>query len=134
MSGGGGWGDKAGLLSLDPETSPFAASEEEDMRNLFGIGGASDYAAVGSEVQFFVPDLVASEHRTDEDRGLVFGISEYDPETADATEDSAAGVQGSDIAVVPGQFGVLSNEAVYISSEDLRPFKLNVPGSRLSIS
>ncbi|KAF4123538.1 V-type H+-transporting ATPase 16kDa proteolipid subunit [Geosmithia morbida] len=132
VSGGGGWGDKAGLLSLDPETSPFAASEEENMRNLFGIGGASDYAPVGSEVQFFVPDLVAGESHPHDSHGLLFGVSRYDPGTTTAAE-PLVDQQEADIAVTPGRFGVLCEEGIYVSGEDARPFKLSVPGSLVSI-
>lgn len=129
MSGGGGWGDKAGLLSLDPETSPFPLSEEEQMRNLFGVGGGSDYAPVGSEVQFFIPELGAEEAQPSEQdsHGLVFGVSPY--ALGEPPEERGA----EDVSVAPNQFGALSDEAIYVESEGASPFKLSVPGARLSI-
>lgn len=57
VSGGGGWGDKAGLLALDPQLSHFAKSEEEASRSLFG-GGKVDFTYIpsGSAVQFYISD------------------------------------------------------------------------------
>ncbi|KAF2503049.1 hypothetical protein BU16DRAFT_555077 [Lophium mytilinum] len=62
LSGGGGWGKKAGLLSLDPETSyddpTLTSSDSEiDMLELFDVekSALKEVAEPGEFIQFFVP-------------------------------------------------------------------------------
>ena len=135
MSGGGGWGDKAGLLSLDPDTSHFPPSEEEALKNLFGSGGSSDFAPAGSEVQFFIHerwlDQDGDSHRQPEDDSRfsqhVFGVSEDVPEVSSSSTET-------DIVLKPNVFGALSDEAIYVSDKHNDDFKLSVPGARLGLS
>ncbi|GAP84810.1 putative v-type c subunit family protein [Rosellinia necatrix] len=61
LSGGGGWGQKQGLLSLDPEASPSWASSDNDMELFIksfneGISGPSAYdvAPPGSYLMFCI--------------------------------------------------------------------------------
>lgn len=132
VSGGGGWGSKAGLLSLDPETSHFPVSEEEEMQRLFGNGGQSDFAPVGSEVQFFCSDIWSPEGQLErgggENRhGLAFGVFE------DASELCSDVESTDDIVITPNHFGAVSNSAIYLSGTGTGPFKLSVPGAQLGI-
>lgn len=125
VSGGGGWGNKKGLLSLDPQTSHFAPTEEEEMQSLFGFGGESSFAPPGSEVQFFVsvPAPPASADASTHPH-LFFGVQ---------SEDNAVREEGEGIELVEGQFGALSDHAIYISGGQFEPFKLSVPGSLLRL-
>lgn len=134
MSGGGGWGDKAGLLSLDPETSHFPPSEEEEMQNLFGSGGTSDFAPADSEVQFFIHERWLDQNNSDASKprpersvsGSLFGVSE------DVPEDSAV-TNGTDVIFNPGVFGALSDEAIFVSDKPGDTFKLSTPGAMFRI-
>jgi hypothetical protein len=64
VSGGGGWGDKKGLLSLDPQTK-FLTTDDEDIdsfaRSFLGqhsdaeqTSGSGDIISPGDHVAFFV--------------------------------------------------------------------------------
>jgi hypothetical protein len=133
VSGGGGWGSKAGLLSLDPETSPFPASEEEEMFSLLGRGGESDFVPVGSEVQFFCSDLRSpgpQQQKGGNDLSLhrlVFGV------LGDMARLGSEGLAADDIVITPNHFGAVSNLAIYMSGGGVSSSKLSVPGSQLGI-
>jgi hypothetical protein len=128
VSGGGGWGVKKGLLSLDPQKSHFALSEEEEMQSFFQGDGDSSFAAPGSEVQFFA-SLPSQQSKVDEKlQGFVFGVSASEEDSL-ATPDSEA----ADLVVRTNQFGALSNTAVYVSSKKQKESKLSVPGSRVCL-
>lgn len=53
MSGGGGWGPKRGLLSLDPEQTHFTLPEEEDLDRFAQMMDGSGFAPAGSSIQYF---------------------------------------------------------------------------------
>lgn len=138
VSGGGGWGAKKGLLSLDPQSTHFALPEEEAMRrfaqSMSDSADAADsaFAPPGCTVQF----LMALDE--------VPGMPVYDPPSI------VFGVPGKQQAVstrpdkmfLGGHFGALSSQGVFVSAptgeakegeegveEDER--KLSVPNSRL---
>jgi len=129
LSGGGGWGNKAGLLSLDPDTEPFLTSEEEDILPM----EFDYYASVGSEVQFFCSDLWPRETQLQKSGSdgnphrLVFGVS------GDASKIGSDEVAAEDIIITPNHFGAISNSAIYMYASGVWPWKLSVPGSQLGI-
>ncbi len=58
VSGGGGWGDKQGLLSLDPQTK-YSSPDEDDVESFIrsfkgDTSGAGTVVAPGSYIQFFI--------------------------------------------------------------------------------
>lgn len=54
MSGGGGWGPKQGLLSLDPQTQ-LATDDHEDLQSFMdSFQGKGGIASPGTYVQFLV--------------------------------------------------------------------------------
>lgn len=129
VSGGGGWGKKKGLLSLDPQTSHFSLSEEEEMASFFQGGGSSGFVPVGSTIQFFAPWPAPP---SPEHAPFVFGVSGF--------ADDAPDLELEHVRVVENRFGILSDKALYLHSNDsdhalLRPteppMKLCIPGSRV---
>lgn len=131
LSGGGGWGKKAGLLSLDPV--PVAPSElssqSEDLDSFDGPGDLSDalqqVAHEGDFIQFFVSPStppstslpVVSESQSL--WGLELGTI---PSTSDAMPalPSAGASPKNDIAVYDRTFGALAEGGMVVS----RSFKL----------
>ena len=118
MSGGGGWGPKKGLLSLDPQQSHFALSEEEEMERFVRTMDNSSFAPTGSHIQFFIPaEGTADPSAT----GIVFGVH------SDRSGQEAA----VESYVAEGHFGGLSSQGVYISDES--ESKLSVPNARVFV-
>ncbi|KAG5945276.1 hypothetical protein E4U53_006741 [Claviceps sorghi] len=128
LSGGGGWGPKKGLLSLDPRETYFALSEEEEMNKFVQTMSNSTFAPPGAHIQFFVPAMASVETVTEPAVGVVFGV----PWNAESIPDPSR--EGH---LVRDHFGALSTQGIY-SSFRLNPgtssyynSKLSVPGSRL---
>lgn len=127
LSGGGGWGAKKGLLSLDPQRSHFAGSEEEEMNRFMQSIGDSSFAPSGSAIQFLMCLDDAPPMPTYTPPSIVFGVPGATQETSTRPEKPFMG----------GHFGALSSQGVYISApateEDGLPDerKLSVPNSRL---
>lgn len=131
VSGGGGWGAKKGLLSLDPRETFFASSEEEEMDKFVRTMNNSSFAPPGAHIQFFVPARAPAEMVTSSASGLVFGV----PLTAEpAGQGHAASKEGY---LVADHFGALSAQGIYSSvkqvddADSAQESKLSVPGSRL---
>ncbi|KAG8627038.1 hypothetical protein KVT40_004521 [Elsinoe batatas] len=161
-SGGGGWGNKAGLLSFDPDTSyestavPFA--EALLAPDLDGdsapVSGLKEIARKGDLVQFhFLPDQVLNPHTPSapvqiiasrpEEYSVDFGVI---PSTVD--EPFSAGSDtwkeaGREIKVVVNHFGALSEKGMSLKIRTFdfershvvpvdRDTKIDVPYSRFS--
>ena len=132
MSGGGGWGPKKGLLSLEPQQTHFALSEEEEMDRFVRTMDNSGFAPIGSKIQFFIPALAPPEAISSSATGVVFGV----PSSAQVSGD-AKDLQNGYLVV--DHFGALSAQGIYISGhgnpDSTIPdeSKLSVPGSRLFV-
>ncbi|KAJ5601692.1 hypothetical protein N7510_011226 [Penicillium lagena] len=156
MSGGGGWGKKQGLLSLDPEVSFSTAASRDKLAaldELFDSGAAapdlpafmggddlsllSQVATAGDFIQFFVsveptnsPDDLSGRPVT-----YSFGI------VSDIEEPELPDVEGEPgLVAIPGFFGALSEKAIAYSQpvpqgETMAPSntKLDVPGCRVDL-
>ena len=88
LSGGGGWGKKAGLLSLDPEVGYEDGNELDDVENdaappaFFGDTVGEPIAREGSAVMFFVAP------------GASFYDGQHDTDTSVVPEDETTAVFG----------------------------------------
>ncbi|KAK2004701.1 hypothetical protein LX36DRAFT_356514 [Colletotrichum falcatum] len=138
LSGGGGWGKKQGLLSLDPETSYSASSEEKDLESFIrsfenrhdGID-QQDVVSPGSYIQYFVSPPMSARPNPPRPHGatLSFALGASGNATSEeppSTDDS------SDWKLVPEHFGAVSNHGLFVKHEIGRlvsESKLDVPGS-----
>ncbi|KAF5026256.1 hypothetical protein F66182_1646 [Fusarium sp. NRRL 66182] len=138
LSGGGGWGAKKGLLSLDPQRTHFALSEEEEMQRFIQAMDGGNFVPVGSKIQFFASTETSTAGATgNRETGVVFGTaSKIEAETE--TEPSQP-----EARLLENHFGALSNEGIFITSSDTaavttpgfnNDWKLNVPNSRIYVS
>ncbi|KAG6041004.1 hypothetical protein E4U41_006333 [Claviceps citrina] len=137
LSGGGGWGPKKGLLSLDPRETYFASSEEEEMERFVRTMSSSSFAPPGSHIQFFVPAMASAETVASPATGIVFGV----PLHAESTTECDPSKEKNKGYLVADHFGALSAQGIYSS---MRPHaadasshhdsKLSVPGSRIYVS
>lgn len=132
LSGGGGWGKKAGLLSLDP--IPTMEANSADGLSDFDENGPNldsalqQVARPGDWIQFFISpsvpvkgEAIADSHDGKQVWGLELGTI---PSTTDAMpvvpgEAETAG--GNKISVFKSTFGALAEEGMVIS----RSFKLD---------
>ncbi|KAK0746148.1 hypothetical protein B0T18DRAFT_488772 [Schizothecium vesticola] len=113
LSGGGGWGAKQGLLSLDPQTR-YAAAGEEDVesfiRSFHGEEAGGGVVAPGSWVQFMVEEVEVG--GTDGLRpSMILGTHvavESDGSSADA---------GTKVEVLENIFGASSSQGIYVATE-----------------
>ncbi|KAI9786709.1 MAG: hypothetical protein M1816_007850 [Peltula sp. TS41687] len=155
LSGGGGWGRKQGLLSLDPDTGYSQESETLSSSSMEGeeFGGVlPKVAAPGDYVQFFVsspalvPDHEMPEMQSDSPPGselsrrsisFVFGVTES---TMDAFPCEKA--QPQSYVTLDGCFGALSGQGVVVSmdcddtstgSGKMASSKIDVPYSTFSV-
>ncbi|KAL6895539.1 hypothetical protein HDV57DRAFT_13519 [Trichoderma longibrachiatum] len=125
LSGGGGWGAKKGLLSLDPQQTHFSLSEEEEMNNFMQSMNGEGFTPQGSQIQFFMSAPVLPNVTEPFTPGVAFGVA---GEIAVPREPEP--VEG----FIGQHFGALSNAAVYLSGEGLpggKETKLSVPHSRI---
>lgn len=160
LSGGGGWGKKAGLLSLDPDEGfgaeaasenareQAALSEENDFLPNFGL--LRDVFSPGDSIQFFIaPDLEQipqgegkAQREQDPDRlsSIDFGVI---PSTVDdmPTEAAQTEQEGPDmIQKFVGHFGALSEAGLSLVRQPSSPkpgpvsrTKIDVPFSRFKL-
>lgn len=125
LSGGGGWGLKQGLLSLDSQTK-FAAEEHEDLesfiRSFKGEEGAGGIVTPGSYVQFFTESI---RPRSIESGGSLYALGT--PRISGASEIGMGSCMHPKLDRV---FGAFSSEGVYLSSEGSAVMtKLDAPRS-----
>ncbi|KLU82054.1 hypothetical protein MAPG_01133 [Magnaporthiopsis poae ATCC 64411] len=120
LSGGGGWGAKRGLLSLDPETR-YSSSGAQDLESFIAsFGGeatADGLATPGSYVQFLVePMPLLSPGSTNQAGGrlpsLVLGTT-----PAQIEGDEKAEPTPSSAWLAAGHFGALSSNGIFLSLE-----------------
>lgn len=163
LSGGGGWGKKAGLLSLDPDSSYTHASVQSDESSFFDDldldGGKQDSAlrdivSPGDMVQFYIATNAAMTNETheeaadhsnrgDDEQSVIFGTI---PSTVDTltTATSAASTSKSSIELFPDHFGALSENGIALTvnshdsanvkeTEAINQTKIDVPFSRFSL-
>ncbi|KAK4043643.1 hypothetical protein C8A01DRAFT_43401 [Parachaetomium inaequale] len=122
LSGGGGWGPKQGLLSLDPQTE-FAPDENQDLQSFmdsFHGKNAGGIASPGSYVQFFVEAAYSMSE------GWSVPLPRrWDPVETSATPTTVFGTPGAVIGAspldavrsYPSLFGAVSSAGVYLSRE-----------------
>ncbi|KAF9879898.1 6-phosphogluconate dehydrogenase [Colletotrichum karsti] len=141
LSGGGGWGKKQGLLSLDPETK-YSPSEEDDLDSFIRSfssqhdGHAQEgVVAPGSYVQYFVspPATAKSElpQGDDTSTSIAFGASE-----ASLAENSPSTGGPSGWKLNPDHFGAVTSHGLFITSETNKSIdsKLDAPDSWIGYS
>jgi hypothetical protein len=145
VSGGGGWGSKQGLLSLDPQTSciddtdeaPFdfsSGSLEEQHASALG-----NMAQPGAYIQFFVADssqIECGDHLHGPAKrhlkaaemfqnSLVIGTvpSTIDdlPQPQKNNGQEASGIRGSHIKIRLGHFGCVSESGMFLSHTEVEP-------------
>ncbi|KAM3545259.1 hypothetical protein ARSEF1564_001893 [Beauveria bassiana] len=128
LSGGGGWGAKKGLLSLDPQRTHFSLSEEEEMHRFTQSMSESTFAPTGCTIQFLmalddVPDM--PEYLPP---SIVFGVPGTHQNSSTRPEKLFMG----------GHFGALSSKGIFVTAPNERngmdlpdERKLSVPNSRL---
>ncbi|KAK3300951.1 uncharacterized protein B0H64DRAFT_314636 [Chaetomium fimeti] len=137
LSGGGGWGAKQGLLSLDPQTRP-GTDDQRDLDSFQasflggpgGGGGGSDAAppgsgnadsivSPGSHVQFFVEAAYPTREQS-----LADWARRWDPVETRESVTAAFGTPGAVIGAspvdavgsCPGLFGAVSSGGVFLST------------------
>ncbi|EED14386.1 conserved hypothetical protein [Talaromyces stipitatus ATCC 10500] len=145
VSGGGGWGKKQGLLSLDPEVSfgganrlsreasldqtfasstetPAAATDFPDFLEGLGleenISSLSQVAPPGDYIQFFVTsesDNTIPSRIKSKPRTLTYSFGVDAPDESTETSPTASG----DITVLQNHFGAVSESAISYSRKDL---------------
>ncbi|KAF3360527.1 hypothetical protein VdG1_01487 [Verticillium dahliae VDG1] len=156
ISGGGGWGKKQGLLSLDTETQ-FSLTGEEDLesfiRSFHGQKGGdgedapldSGVVAPGSTLQFFTTAV----GELPEPRQADFSLTEHICGELDAFgvskhihEKPKVSLGGVSWTILPGKFGAVSSECMYVYNMDAAgpqngdtgrlQTKVNIPESYIS--
>lgn len=159
VSGGGGWGKKQGLLSLDPEvtfeagirsheasfdemfTSPTATgaasmTDIPDFLEGFGleedIASLSQVASPGDYIQFFVTSEDDVQSETSTPGALTYSFGVESPE--DLTDTPSTTSEG--VVVIQDHFGAISESAMSYSFTDSSKCetKISVPGSRIDLS
>lgn len=117
LSGGGGWGAKQGLLSLDPETEVGLREEEEVENFARAFRGEEGVVRRGSWVQFVVEPWEEREVES-EGGGIVLG----------AQGDTVEGLE--EVKVQEGVFGGMSTQGIYVSSKgEGITTRIDMPGS-----
>ncbi|CUS10341.1 unnamed protein product [Tuber aestivum] len=108
LSGGGGWGSKAGLLSLDPQSETQVQKFAENFESGEGIFKVGDY------VQFFVAEQ--GNGGDDSWRGVAFGCV---PKVEELVDERGR----KEEVGIDGLFGGASEEGVWVDDR-----KMDVPG------
>ncbi|TLD20731.1 hypothetical protein PspLS_08469 [Pyricularia sp. CBS 133598] len=116
LSGGGGWGAKRGLLSLDPQTT-YSSSGSEDLETFMAAFGGettpNSVVSPGSYIQFLVEPLQPSpSQETQRLPSLLLGT------TPSNTVEMGKGEHNSGKqphSLVEGHFGALSNSGIYLN-------------------
>lgn len=152
MSGGGEWGAKASLLSLDPQTSCGKESEDDELqrfqRSFHGQDtGNGATARPGDYVQFYVegdPELSGSVNKTlrltsrTRFPPIAFGVGEFGKEGyTTAMVDTSITNSSRLVQLADDHFGAFSAEGMFLETEhhhgkDQRSTtKINVPGTMM---
>ncbi|KAK1973008.1 hypothetical protein LY78DRAFT_687807 [Colletotrichum sublineola] len=139
LSGGGGWGKKQGLLSLDPEVSYSASSEEKDLESFIRSfenrhegGDQQDVVSPGSYIQYFASPLMSARPNPPRPHGatLAFALGASGSATS---EEPLSTNDCSEWKVIPEHFGAVSNHGLFVKNETSEGFisesKIDVPGS-----
>ncbi|KAL8852221.1 MAG: hypothetical protein Q9221_002931 [Calogaya cf. arnoldii] len=154
LSGGGGWGNRQGLLALDPEVDFDVAPELMMVQDFDNVGSeaeggnlSSQIVNTGDIVEFFARDLIeASSTATPESKRshyircqpcLIFGTT---PSTVDAMPERSRMMQhppsSSDCIFIPAHFGMLSEQGVSLTTisidGEVSRTKIDVPHALLS--
>ncbi|KAL8381731.1 hypothetical protein RB595_005824 [Gaeumannomyces hyphopodioides] len=120
LSGGGGWGAKRGLLSLDPETT-YSSSGAQDLESFIAsFGGevtADSVVTPGSYIQFLVEPMPLSSTGSANEAAqnlppLVLGTTPAQIAGDEKTEHASSSTQ-----LVAGHFGALSSSGIFLSLE-----------------
>ncbi|KAK4128558.1 hypothetical protein N657DRAFT_629636 [Parathielavia appendiculata] len=136
LSGGGGWGAKRGLLSLDPQTS-LATDESQNLENFIRSfeGNAGGIVKPGTFVQFFVEAANPTREGLEAPSPRRWGPGWNSDTVTTVFGTSGAALNASPLDVVnscPSLFGAISTEGVYVFKSDIRQStKLDVPRSYL---
>ncbi|KAJ0121320.1 hypothetical protein J7T55_008484 [Diaporthe amygdali] len=151
LGGGGEWGAKASLLSLDPKTSHTPQSEADEldkfMRSFHGEENAKDsIAQPGDFVQFFVErdgkQMPPERHHHLKARSdyppVKFGCGDMhmgDIDRPDSIIMSRRVDRGHTEQLYFDHFGAHSAEGIYVSSGEIGPnTKIDVPGASVSMT
>ena len=159
LSGGGGWGKRAGLLSLDPDTSPvlenaITAPESSIVEDVLSSQAKmlGDVAKVGDSIQFFVlrtnARTVERTNRSDclrswsLDVGSIPSSIDQVPIAASKSNSNLKLKDGLETRYVADHFGALSESGFYLQiirssvsagEQSSNISKVDVPFSHLSI-
>lgn len=150
LSGGGGWGNQAGLLSLDPaelkpcairKTAPKNMTTDDDNHNdtaEIPFLSSSSTVAMGSYVQFFMLDetlnISSAGSKQQHDQALTFGTM---PSLSETTVQHAEEQNEEVVHGYESFLGVLSEDGFVLTTDvrDVRhTTKIDVPHSRLVMS
>lgn len=147
LSGGGGWGLKEGLVSLDPQSDVDFMPQAEDMEdaNASRQEELREIVPHGSFVQFFwVPESdpepapqvwrTKKEVKKSIDQQLVLGITPSSMDQLNSTPTSLGSSEPGEIRVYDNHFGALSENGIFFIQEDrdyrkIRSSKVDLPGS-----
>ncbi|KAH8890982.1 hypothetical protein GQ53DRAFT_165471 [Thozetella sp. PMI_491] len=123
LSGGGGWGAKQGLLSLDPQTrytSPDQEDVESFIRSFRGDTSDDDGSIIrpGSSIQFYVEP---PRNLSKGEPGSVAEVSSSTLSLYVGTQDEAETPFGSEenpdaVSVTVNLFGAISSQGIYLAS------------------
>ncbi len=132
VSGGGGWGSKQGLLSLDPQTR-YSVPGEDDINgfisSFYGEETAESIVTPGAYVQFLVEPLTYETGKTTSDTGclpsLVFG-------TDSSASDGLLNVGNKPVEIEGDHFGAISHHGVFVESVSSSPHCIDSRGTTLT--
>ena len=131
LSGGGGWGNKAGLLALDPQAERDVAGFERELAaRLDGDDGPhGGIVQPGAWAQFFVVEPAAATAAA-ADRGIQFGAVAKAQHMASPTTDRRGAMGGAEEGegeTLEGVFGGASELGVDVSVAG-KTHRMDVPG------
>jgi hypothetical protein len=152
LSGGGGWGQKAGLISLDPQ-STFSGSSENSFEDMFsadapdgpeGMLGAA--AKVGHYVQFLITRTDYLDQEISEPLSLLWNLDVGTiPSMIDVILNTVSSEEltGAEAKIFKNHFGALSEKGIAVrfitydesgtgKVESESQTKFDIPYSRLS--
>ncbi|KAI1770706.1 hypothetical protein F4818DRAFT_251224 [Hypoxylon cercidicola] len=121
LSGGGGWGLKQGLLSLDPKTE-YSLSEQDDVEMFIKAfqernspGSSEGLATPGSYLMFCIePHWTEEEARSSQQLTPIMGLGVASNNDEDVNPTS----RSDKIEVIDNHFGVVSKSGLFLKSED----------------
>lgn len=138
VSGGGEWGVKAGLLSLDPDIEHESASEAESLESFQSSfhgdpKAAGAIASPGDIIQFFVEPAPVSTQDEEavalKDCQLQLGVGDASKES-ELREEQLLQHRNETGSMIHPYFGGYSADGIYLSVPDVgTKTKLGVPGS-----